>query len=61
MSDDLLTLLDQFDGHPSINKRDLVTVKLEDGNTVEAWLYFHVLPLRNSIVIKSGEYTDLKP
>jgi gamma-glutamylaminecyclotransferase len=60
VSDDTLTLVDRFEGHPRINKRDLVTVKLEDGNTVEAWLYFHIQPLRESVLIESGEYTDFK-
>ncbi|MGO9378755.1 MAG: gamma-glutamylcyclotransferase [Dissulfurispiraceae bacterium] len=59
VSDDVLTLVDRFEGHPRINKRDLVPVKLEDGNTVEVWLYFHILPLRESILVKSGDYLRL--
>jgi len=57
LSDEQLTLVDRFEGHPRINKRDLVPVKLADGNIVEAWLYFHILPLRESVLITSGEYT----
>jgi gamma-glutamylcyclotransferase (GGCT)/AIG2-like uncharacterized protein YtfP len=56
VSDEALTLVDRLEGHPRINKRDLVPVKLEDGNTVEAWLYFHIQPLRESVLIESGEY-----
>lgn len=61
VSDDVLTLVDRSEGHPRINKRDLVPVKLEDGNTVEAWLYFHIQPLRESILIESGDYLHLNP
>ena len=61
VTDDMLTLVDRFEGHPRINKRDMVPVKLEDGSTVEAWLYFHIQPLRESVLIESGEYTDLNP
>lgn len=61
VSDDVLTLVDRFEGHPRINKRDLVPVKLEDGNTVEAWLYFNIQPLRESVLIESGDYLHLKP
>ncbi|HMK61182.1 MAG TPA: gamma-glutamylcyclotransferase family protein [Dissulfurispiraceae bacterium] len=57
LSDEQLTLVDRFEGHPRINKRDLVPVRLSDNNVVEAWLYFHILPLRESSIITSGEYT----
>ncbi|MBI5211902.1 MAG: gamma-glutamylcyclotransferase [Nitrospirae bacterium] len=60
MTEDMLTMVDRLKGHPRINKRELVSVKLEDGKTIEAWLYFHIHPLRNSILIESGEYTEQK-
>jgi gamma-glutamylaminecyclotransferase len=56
ISDDVLALVDRFEGHPRINKRELVQIKLDDGNVIEAWLYFHILPLRESVLIESGEY-----
>ncbi len=59
VSEEMLTLVDRFEGHPRINKRDSVNVKLEDGGTAEAWLYFHIQPLRQSVLIESGEFTDL--
>jgi gamma-glutamylcyclotransferase (GGCT)/AIG2-like uncharacterized protein YtfP len=60
VTDVMLTLVDRFQGHPRINKRELVQVKLEDGSAIEAWLYFHVQPLRDSVLIESGEYTEQK-
>ncbi len=59
VTDQMLTLVDRFEGHPRINKRELVGVRLEDGSTTEAWVYFHVQPLRQSILAESGEYPDL--
>ena len=60
VTDEVLTVIDRFQGHPRINKRDLVPVRLEDGNVVETWLYFHILPLRDSVLVESGDYSDIK-
>lgn len=60
MTDDMLALIDRLEGHPRVNKRELVPVKLSDGSAVEAWLYFYGQPLQNSVLIESGEYPDLK-
>jgi gamma-glutamylcyclotransferase (GGCT)/AIG2-like uncharacterized protein YtfP len=61
VTEEMLTLIDRFEGHPRINKREPVNVKLEDGTTVEAWLYFHIQPLRQSVLIEAGEFTELNP
>jgi gamma-glutamylcyclotransferase (GGCT)/AIG2-like uncharacterized protein YtfP len=55
--DEVLALIDRMEGHPRINKRELVKVKLTDGSTVEAWAYFHMQPLHNETLIDSGDYT----
>jgi gamma-glutamylcyclotransferase (GGCT)/AIG2-like uncharacterized protein YtfP len=57
----MLMLIDRFQGHPRINKRELVPVKLEDGSSVDAWIYFHIQPLRDSKLVDSGEYIEQKP
>lgn len=61
LTEEMLTMVDRLRKHPHINKRELVPVKLNDGNTVEAWLYFHMHPLRESVFIESGDYTETKP
>jgi len=61
VTEEMLMLIDRFQGHPRINKRELVPVKLEDGSSVDAWIYFHIQPLRDSILVDSGEYSERKP
>jgi len=61
VTEEMLMLVDRFQGHPRINKRELVPVMLEDGSSVEAWIYFHIQPLRESVLVNSGEYIELKP
>jgi len=58
VTDDLLKVVDRSEGHPHVNKRELVQVLLQDGTPIEAWLYFHVQPLRDSQVIESGDYAS---
>jgi gamma-glutamylaminecyclotransferase len=56
VSNEKLTTLDRFEGHPRITKREEVLVRLNDGKTVEAWVYFNVQPLHNSVLIESGDF-----
>jgi gamma-glutamylcyclotransferase (GGCT)/AIG2-like uncharacterized protein YtfP len=56
ITDDMLALIDRIEGHPRVNKREIVRVTLENGNVIEAWLYFNVQPLQNSVLLESGEY-----
>ncbi|HCL81336.1 MAG TPA: gamma-glutamylcyclotransferase [Nitrospiraceae bacterium] len=60
ITEEMMTMVDRLKGNPRINKREVVSVKLEDGKTIEAWLYFHIHPLRNSVLIESGDYTEKK-
>lgn len=56
ITEELLKVVDRSEGHPHVNKRELVQIKLQDGRTVSAWAYFHILPLREAVVIESGDY-----
>jgi gamma-glutamylcyclotransferase (GGCT)/AIG2-like uncharacterized protein YtfP len=56
VDDPTLQVIDRFEGHPHVNKRELVLVQLEDGQAIEAWIYFHMQPLRDSQLIESGDY-----
>jgi gamma-glutamylcyclotransferase (GGCT)/AIG2-like uncharacterized protein YtfP len=60
VTDEMLLMVDRFSGHPSVNRRELVSIQFEDGRTVDAWLYFYIQPLHNPTLIESGEYTELK-
>jgi gamma-glutamylcyclotransferase (GGCT)/AIG2-like uncharacterized protein YtfP len=60
VSDEMLIVLDRFNTHPRVNKRELVSVKLADGTGVEAWLYFYIQPMRNSVFIETGDYAGQK-
>jgi len=55
-TEDLLKLVDRLAGHPRVNRRELVSVQLEDGQTVDAWLYFYLQPLHNAVLIESGDF-----
>jgi gamma-glutamylcyclotransferase (GGCT)/AIG2-like uncharacterized protein YtfP len=57
VSDEVLALIDRMEGHPRINKRELVKVNLADGQAVDAWVYFHLQPLHNERLIESGDYS----
>ncbi len=56
VDDHTLQLIDRFEGHPHVNKRELVPVHLEDGRAIDAWIYFHLQPLHDSKLIESGDY-----
>lgn len=61
VTEDMLSMIDRLEKHPHINRRELVQVRLNNGNMVEAWLYFHMHPLRDSVFIESGDYTEQTP
>jgi len=58
VTSEILTAVDRFASHPRINRRELVPVQLEDGKTVDAWIYFYIQPLHNQTLIESGDYTE---
>lgn len=51
-----LNRLDSLEGHPRWYKREIEKVELEDGSTVDAWLYFN--EDQGSVVVQSGDYND---
>jgi gamma-glutamylcyclotransferase (GGCT)/AIG2-like uncharacterized protein YtfP len=56
ITDDKLTMLDRIEGHPRVCKRELVPVILADGKSAEAWIFFYIQPLHNSVLIDTGNY-----
>jgi gamma-glutamylcyclotransferase (GGCT)/AIG2-like uncharacterized protein YtfP len=56
VTDEKLNTLDRFEGHPRITNRESVRVRLEDGKTVQAWIYFNIQPLHNSVLVESGDF-----
>ena len=49
-----LKLLDDFEGHPDYYTRELIDVILEDGSSLQAWIYFHPNP--EGTMIDSGDF-----
>jgi len=60
VTDEMLTVVKRIMGQKRINQRELVPVRFEDGQTVDAWLYFYIQPLHSYTLIESGEYVELK-
>jgi gamma-glutamylcyclotransferase (GGCT)/AIG2-like uncharacterized protein YtfP len=56
IKEEKLSTLDRFEGHPRVCARELVPVRLDDGKVVDAWLYFYIQPLHNSVLIDSGDF-----
>ena len=42
--------IDGLEGHPNWYKREIIPIELNDGNTVDAWIYF------NDTIQDSGEH-----
>lgn len=61
---DVLRALDEIEGHRpgdpdhSLYTRALVPATLEDGQVVEAWVYFYNAPLGQAPQIASGDYLE---
>ena len=59
-----LRSLDELEGYragepeTSLYTRTLTQVLLDDGNTVEAWVYFYNAPLGRAERIESGDYLE---
>jgi gamma-glutamylcyclotransferase (GGCT)/AIG2-like uncharacterized protein YtfP len=60
VTDEVLKQIDRVEGHPHVNRREAVSLKLPDNSVVEAWLYFHVQPLRDYSLVESGDYSEFK-
>lgn len=58
----VLAVLDEIEGyspedpHRSLYTRELVPATLEDGRTVDVWVYFYNAPLGQAPLIASGDY-----
>jgi gamma-glutamylaminecyclotransferase len=60
-----MTRLDSLEGHPHFYRRQVIDVKDQAGNTVQAWAYFLYAPERVKRVLNEGqpwhsEYVDPK-
>lgn len=44
VSDGMLTMLDALEEHPRLFRREEIPVRLDNGRTVTAWIYFIVNP-----------------
>ena len=49
-----LAALDRLEGHPHVYRRSRVPVRVKEGPTVDAWLYFHLDP--TGLIDPSGRY-----
>jgi gamma-glutamylcyclotransferase (GGCT)/AIG2-like uncharacterized protein YtfP len=58
VSSELLKILDRSEGHPHVNKREQVQIKLRDGRDVSAWASFRLQPLRDAVIVDSGDYCE---
>lgn len=56
VSDATLSMIDKIKGHNRVTNRERVAVCMPDGTQIQAWLYFYTQPMKNSVVIPSGDY-----
>jgi len=59
--EDVMRRIDMLEGHPEWYRRKLVPVVLDNGEVIDAWMYFYVSgDLRDSGLVKvvSGDYKD---
>jgi gamma-glutamylcyclotransferase (GGCT)/AIG2-like uncharacterized protein YtfP len=60
----VLAALDEIEGYEpaapdvSLYVRDVVPVRLDDGDSVDAWVYFYNAPLGQAPRITSGDYLE---
>jgi gamma-glutamylcyclotransferase (GGCT)/AIG2-like uncharacterized protein YtfP len=60
----VLAALDEIEGYSpsdpdrSLYVRDRATATLDDGHTVDAWVYFYNAPLGSAPQIESGDYLE---
>ena len=57
VSEEKIPSLDHLEGHPCWYKREAVPVRLDNGETTEAWLYFNDKQA-GSQIIETGNYDD---
>ncbi len=54
VDDATLSAIDHLEGHPEVYKRELVKVILENGEEIDAWIYFY--PEKRGKLNPSGEF-----
>ena len=57
VDDKTLSEVDLLEGHPDEYFREKVPIVKEDGEVVEAWMYFYPQTKEPGILISTGEYT----
>ncbi|WP_423792692.1 gamma-glutamylcyclotransferase family protein [Methanocaldococcus indicus] len=56
VDEETLRRIDMLEGHPTFYKRKKVKIVLDNGEEVEAWLYFYPEPY--GVLVKSGDYIE---
>ncbi|WP_017981095.1 gamma-glutamylcyclotransferase family protein [Methanocaldococcus villosus] len=56
VDEEILKKIDALEDHPHCYRRKKVPIILENGEEIEAWLYFYPEPY--GILVKSGDYKD---
>jgi gamma-glutamylaminecyclotransferase len=61
VNEEILPSVDILEGHPVWYRRKIISVNLEDGNTVKAWAYFMPKSLMSSFakIVKDGDYKSV--
>lgn len=63
VSDEDMPSVDRLEGHPYVYKRESIDVIMENGEEVQAELYFYPVTAsreRGLTLVKSGDYTDYR-
>ena len=53
-----LHMLDQYEGVPNLYQRELVSVDLDDGESVMVWTYIYNRPIDNLLPVASGDWKE---
>lgn len=55
----LIQSMDRYEGAPTLYRRETVTVRMEDGRTVESQVYFYNRPVEDLNEIPSGDWAEI--
>ena len=53
-----LVNVDRLEGHPRFYKREQIDIELENGDIIEAWIYFCDVNTKSVDYVVSGNYWD---
>ncbi len=56
---DLLEKLDWVEGVPDLFRREIIEVRLEDGQTISVYAYIYNRGVKNKLLIPSGDWKDV--